>query len=537
MAYLKSLSLFAATTLLLNTASAALDPIVIKGSKFFFKTNGTQFFIKGVAYQSGIGKNGGGSNKTTYVDPLADTDACSRDIPLLKKLGANAIRTYAINPTQDHSHCMSLLDDAGIYVISDLGEPSLSIDRSNPQWTTTLLDRYTAVVDSLASYSNVIGFFAGNEVPNNLTYTGSAAMVKAAVRDTKAYIKSKNYRAMGVGYAADDDQTVRAAVASYFVCGDAESQIDFWGYNIYEWCGDSDFQTSGYADRVKEFTGYRVPSFFAEYGCNTNGGAAKRKFTEVAALYGDQMTPVFSGGIVYEWFQEENDYGLASVVNPSSVSTLADYAAFSTQIGSVAPKATNMASYNPTNTATSACPTVGTNWNAASSLPPTPNKDACACMMSSLSCQAKASIDPLAIGPLFGQVCGYNGGKACAGIARNTTTGEYGTFSMCNATEQLSNAFNAYYNSISGSDKSKACDFGGNATVVTPASAASSCSSVLSSASAAVTGGGSSNGQGASSSKKSDAAGIVGASLGIGTYAMVGFTLMATFSGMGMILL
>jgi len=41
----------AATALLASTASAAVDPIVIKGSKFFYKSNGTQFFMKGVAYQ------------------------------------------------------------------------------------------------------------------------------------------------------------------------------------------------------------------------------------------------------------------------------------------------------------------------------------------------------------------------------------------------------------------------------------------------------------------------------------------------------
>jgi len=40
-----------AATLFTSTAVAQLDPIVIKGSKFFYKTNGTQFFMKGVAYQ------------------------------------------------------------------------------------------------------------------------------------------------------------------------------------------------------------------------------------------------------------------------------------------------------------------------------------------------------------------------------------------------------------------------------------------------------------------------------------------------------
>jgi hypothetical protein len=42
--------IFAAAALLAG-AQAAVDPIVIKGQKFFYKSNGTQFFMKGVAYQ------------------------------------------------------------------------------------------------------------------------------------------------------------------------------------------------------------------------------------------------------------------------------------------------------------------------------------------------------------------------------------------------------------------------------------------------------------------------------------------------------
>merc|ERR1712230_170766 len=49
---------FTATALagaaLFLTANADVDPIVIKGSKFFYQTNGTQFFIKGIAYQQAL---------------------------------------------------------------------------------------------------------------------------------------------------------------------------------------------------------------------------------------------------------------------------------------------------------------------------------------------------------------------------------------------------------------------------------------------------------------------------------------------------
>jgi hypothetical protein len=156
----------------------------------------------------------------------------------------------------------------------------------------------------------VLGFFAGNEVSNNNTNTDASAFVKAAVRDMKAYIKQRKYRTIGVGYATNDDAQIRLNLADYFNCGPTEDSIDFWGYNIYSWCGNSSYQESGYADRTAEFANYSVPVFFAEYGCNT---VRPREFTEVAALYGDQMTPVWSGGIVYMYFQEANDYGSCSI--------------------------------------------------------------------------------------------------------------------------------------------------------------------------------------------------------------------------------
>lgn len=250
--------------------------------------------------------SGDSSSNSTYTDPLTDITACKRDIPVLQELRTNTIRVYAINPDQDHSACMNALADAGIYVISDLSDPSDSIDRSDPQWNTDLYARYTSVVDEMAQYNNTLGFFAGNEVSNTVETTDASAFVKAAVRDMKSYIKQKGYRTIGVGYATNDDSSIRVNMADYFNCESSEDGIDFWGYNIYSWCGDSSYQASGYKERTQEFQDYSVPVFFAEYGCNA---VQPRKFTEVDALYGDTMAAVWSGGIVYMYFQEANDYG------------------------------------------------------------------------------------------------------------------------------------------------------------------------------------------------------------------------------------
>jgi len=475
-----------------------------------------------VAYQAGVsgGSSGNDSVSTSYQDPLA-TDDCKRDIPILAELGANAIRTYALDPTANHDTCMDLLDQNGIYLITDLSEPSNSINRNTPEWNVALYDRYTSVIDAFANYSNTLGFFAGNEVSNNISNTDSAAYVKAAVRDMKAYIKSKNYRSIGVGYAADDDAQVRDQMIDYMNCGTTADSIDFWGYNIYEWCGNSSYTQSGYDQRTAEFANYSVPAFFAEFGCNTNGGAAGRPFTEVEALYGSDMNEVFSGGIVFEYFEETNDFGLVSAVDSSSVSTLADFTSLSSQWAAATPTGIQSSSFKPTNTAARSCPTVQAGyWDSAENLPPTPNQNVCTCQVNTLKCKVKSGTSNDTISALFGEVCGLSA-KACSGISGNTTTGTFGAFSMCSAEDQLSIALNAYY--IGQQSASDACDFGGNATLSSNSpSAAGSCSSLLSSATSAASSGSTATSSSTKSGKKSDAS-LVGPSLGVGKFWIGGY--------------
>jgi len=368
------------------------------------------------------------------------------------------------------------------------------------------------VVDMFSPYDNVLGYFAGNEVTNNDTNTNASPFVKAAVRDVKAYMKAKNYRQVLVGYASNDDSTTRDSIAEYFACAPADASVDFYGINIYEWCGNSTFESSGYQARTEEFSGYPVPAIFSEYGCIV---PKPRLFTEVQALYGSEMTGVWSGGIVYEYFQEANDYGLVTQIG-SSVSPLADYTALSTQLNNIDPTLVQEGSYTPTNTAPS-CPTTAlSTWMAAVSLPPTPNEGLCNCAPATFGCLADNNLAAQNISELFGYICGSLG-VDCTGITANgTSPGVYGAYSYCNATVQLSWLMNSYYDSQN--KAAGACEFSGQAYTQSAQSPSGTCASLISQAGAAGTGvvtstngalsGGGSNSSGSGSS--SAASGISG---------------------------
>ncbi|KAG7805838.1 hypothetical protein KL921_005269 [Ogataea angusta] len=455
-------------------ADSDFPTIEVVGNKFFYSNNGSQFYIRGVAYQADTAL----TTNTSFVDPLADKTTCERDVPILRELNTNVIRVYALDADEDHTDCMTLLQDAGIYVIADLAQPKLSISTTSPEWSEELYERYTSVIDEMQQYNNVLGFFAGNEVITNSSNTDAAPFVKAAVRDMKQYMKDKGYRSIPVGYSANDDSETRVASANYFACGDDDERADFYGINMYEWCGNSSFSTSGYEDRTKEFSNLTIPVFFSEYGCNT---IQPRRFTDIPTIFSDEMTDVWSGGIVYMYFEEDNNYGLVSAIDDTTVSTMTDFQYYSSEINNVSPTTATVASASSTASELS-CPTGFKYWNASDTLPPTPEETVCDCMASSLKCVVSDDVDSDDYEELFGTVCGL---VDCGGITANGKTGKYGAYSFCSSKDMLSFALNLYY--LDQDENSSACDFDGSATVQS-ATTASSCSSILSAAGTAGTG-------------------------------------------------
>ncbi|CAL8581598.1 hypothetical protein XPA_007287 [Xanthoria parietina] len=285
--------------LLLSVAHVfAVTPTITAVGSKFFTSDGDQFYIKGIAYQ------------LVSTDPLVDTDQCKRDAKQMQDLGANAIRVYHVDPAGDHRGCMAAFADAGIYLFVDLDDFPTQIQPDSPAWNQSQLAAFSAVMDEFQKYDNTALFFVGNEVLTIAEVSNAAPYVKAAVRDMKAYRDSKNYRKIPIGYSAADVPGLRPMLQNYLACGDNDAErAEFYSLNVYEWCGDSSYDGSGYAELQKNATGYNIPLFVSETGCRIS---KPRLFSDQAAILGPKMADTWSGTIVYEWIEEENDYGLIS---------------------------------------------------------------------------------------------------------------------------------------------------------------------------------------------------------------------------------
>lgn len=149
----------------------------------------------------------------------------------------------------------------------------------------------------------------------------------------KDYISKHSKRHIPVGYSAADVRQILKDTVNYFQCeleDSPNSQADFFGLNSYSWCGDSDFHASGYDQLTEEFSNASLPVFFSEYGCNA---VQPRLFSEVQALYSEEMSQAFSGGLVYEFVQEANDFGLVKIKDNGDAELLPDFENLRIQFG------------------------------------------------------------------------------------------------------------------------------------------------------------------------------------------------------------
>ena len=229
---------------------------------------------------------------------------------------------------------MKAFSDAGIYLFVDLDTFSTQINQDTPEWNNTQFDKFKEVLDEFQQFDNTAGVFVGNEILTMPNGSDTAPYIKAAARDIKAYRNSKGYRNIPVGYSAADIAELRPMLQDYLACGKESDNVDFFSLNAYEWCGSaSSYTISGYSQLQANASGYPIPIFFSETGCNT---APPRGFEDQASIFGSEMAGTWSGAIIYEWLEEANNYGLVSY-GPTAAATATNAVGGFTRTGTPIP--------------------------------------------------------------------------------------------------------------------------------------------------------------------------------------------------------
>lgn len=153
-------------------------------------------------------------------------------------------------------------------------------------------------------------------------------VLQAVQRDLRQYMTARGGRQVPIGYSAADVREILPDTAYYVSCDNGDSSSSqFFGLNSYSWCGNSNFQDSGYNIIASDFAASPIPVFFSEFGCIKT---SPRLFTEIPVIYGPQMAAL-SGGLVYQWTNDIAQYGLVNVNTDGSITILPDYVTLQSQ--------------------------------------------------------------------------------------------------------------------------------------------------------------------------------------------------------------
>jgi len=304
-----------------------LDPIAIKGYKFFNSRTGENVLIKGIDYYP---RPNAGDLDVNSVDYFTEEHRhiWERDIPQFQALGVNAIRLYSVDPDQDHAAFMCALSKAGIYVLVELASgacPKCAILSSEAPhcYPRQLKTRGEAVIYEFSKYSNTLAFSAGNEV-NHYTMNHppqwNAPCLKKFVRDMRAYVsKCDHIRHVPVGLImADSDRDENTL---YYNCQSGDDDLDhaeWYGINTYVYCNgtaDSFDEAVGFNKLIQSFEtyNYSIPVMLTEYGClsksfpTIDGYQGQRNFNQAKWLGMKSVQDEFAGGFAFEYSIEKSN--------------------------------------------------------------------------------------------------------------------------------------------------------------------------------------------------------------------------------------
>lgn len=198
-------------------------PVKIDGNKIL--VNGQQFRIKGVTYQPvPVGSD------VSPLDVYKNGEIYNRDLPLLRAMGVNAVRTYSKDTSTGFLDACYNNGTDPIYVIMGFfidGERDLS----NPAVREDIKNEFLTYVHTYKDHPAVLMWSPGNEV--ELAYEGS---------DRDYYTLLNELAETAYNEEKPAYHPVTAAVANIYhiddkgllTTDDNMDYLDVWGANVYE---------------------------------------------------------------------------------------------------------------------------------------------------------------------------------------------------------------------------------------------------------------------------------------------------------------
>jgi 1,3-beta-glucanosyltransferase GAS1 len=240
------------------------------------------------------------NGSSSLIDPLEDGTRCARDIPYLQELGINTLYIPYIRLDALHSSCMRRLRSAGIYVLVNLMN-AIEDDVGTDVWSYSQQRRWTGVMGSLASYSNVLGFWFTVDDVEVLPFA------KAAIRDLKEYLRASGNRAIPIGFNKVDYGDF--ALSEFLSCGGQDISADFLFFALRRSCPNKD-QRQELRDSLRQLASFQsnLPLFIFSRVCNTTEVAESKI---LLSAYNGNYTTVHSGAMLFRYFDSArfNDSG------------------------------------------------------------------------------------------------------------------------------------------------------------------------------------------------------------------------------------
>jgi len=280
--------------------------------------NGNPFKVKGVGYQPiPIGSS---NDRSTLNSIFTSSGIISRDVALLRNMGANTVRLWAELPDSTLLDALYNNGNKPIYAILAIEVPATTddpnIDYSNPTTIANLVNHATAYVNKFKNHPAVLAWAIGNE--NNLHYTKTsmADWYSLANRLAKAA-----YEAEGASYhptMAVNGYTIYFGDADYGSDDASMGYTDLWGHNTY-----NGYEYHCYFDYYNKITA--KPLVMTEYGTDAYNTSSSSEYESVQSSWvmhqWAQVRDNCLGGTLMAYSDEWWKAGSPSVHNTGGYST------------------------------------------------------------------------------------------------------------------------------------------------------------------------------------------------------------------------